>query len=33
MPEERDVNKIYSYKWKLIAPSPVGCPKIGWMDM
>jgi hypothetical protein len=27
MPEERDVKKIF--KWKLIASSPVGCPKIG----
>jgi hypothetical protein len=29
MPEERDVKKMY--KWKLIASSPVRCPKIGWI--
>jgi hypothetical protein len=30
MPEERNVKK--TYKWKLIAIRPVGCPKIMWMD-
>jgi hypothetical protein len=30
MPEERDVKKIY--KWKLIASTPFGCPRIRWMD-
>jgi hypothetical protein len=30
IPEERDVKKIY--KWKLIAPRPIGRPKIRWMD-
>jgi hypothetical protein len=30
IPEERDVTNIY--KWKLIASSPVGRQKIGWMD-
>jgi hypothetical protein len=30
MPEERDVKKIYI--WKIIASTPIACPKIRWMD-
>jgi hypothetical protein len=30
IPEERGVKKIY--KWKLIASTPSGCPKVRWMD-